>query len=337
MKINQIICIGSSCKDTFFPTEEGIIVDTPNDLMAQKKISFELGAKYKINQVYEAPGGCAANVSQGLARLGIRVGIFTKIGDDDSGKWIINELKKEGVETGLVQWDKNCRTDFSAIIVDTKTKDHIVFWNRDSNEKLEIIPEKISGSEWIFVSALNGDWRSHLDVIIETAKKKNIKIAFNPGQKNIHDDAVKIFQAIKECQILVLNKDEAIEIISQVEYRGNESVNLNSEVFLVKEFFKLGCEAVAITDGSRGAWGCAGQNIYFCPGIKLDAVDTLGAGDAFMGGFLAAYLQERNIQECLQWGAANGSNVAKFYGAKEGLLGKKEIKIKKDYIEVNKI
>jgi sugar/nucleoside kinase (ribokinase family) len=319
----------------FFPTEEGVVTDTPDDLLSQKKIYFELGAKYKIDKVFEAPGGCAANVAQGLSRLGIRTGIFTKIGEDATGKWILDELEKEGIEIDLVQIDKNCQTDFSSIIVDIKTKDHIVFWNRDSNERLEIFPDKISGAEWIFVSALNGDWRNHLDVIMEIAQRRGIKIAFNPGQKNIHDGVKKIFQAIKKCQILILNKDEAIEIISQVEHSGR--VDLNNEKFLLEEFSKLGCEAIVITDGSRGAWAYAGKSFYFCPGIKIDAVDTLGAGDAFTGAFLAAYLHGKDIQECLQWGAANGSNVAKFYGAKEGLLKIKEIDKKIENIKVDNI
>ncbi|TSD02064.1 MAG: PfkB family kinase [Parcubacteria group bacterium Athens0714_25] len=331
--MKQIICIGSSCKDMFFPTAEGVVIETPDDLLAQRKIYFELGAKYKIDRVFEAPGGCAANVAQGLSRLGIKTGIFTKIGADAEGKWIVDELEKEGIETDLVQVDDNCRTDFSSIIVDIATKDHVVFWNRDSNEKLEVLPKKILGAEWIFVSALNGDWHNHLDVIMETSQEKGIKIAFNPGQKNIHDDPEKIFQAIKKSRVLILNKDEAVEIISQIEHSG--SVNLNDEKFLLKEFSKTGCKAIVITDGSRGAWACAGESFYFCPGIKIDTVDTLGAGDAFTGAFLAAYLQEKDIKECLQWGAANGSNVAKFYGAKEGLLKTKEMEIKIKNIKVD--
>lgn len=335
-KKNRIICVGSSCKDIFFPTGDGVVVNTPNDLLSQKKFYLELGAKYKIDQIYEAPGGCAANVAQGLARLGIGVGVLTKIGGDLAGKWVLDELKKEDVDVEFLQIDKKCRTDLSSIIIDTKTRDHIIFWNRDSNEKLEISPEKIPSTEWIFISALNGDWRSHLDIIIEMARKKNIKIALNPGQRNIRDDAKKVLEAIKNSQILILNKDEAIEIISESGYWKGGSINLNDEKFLMEEFLSLGCRAVAITDGSRGAWGSDGENSYFCPGIRVDAVDTLGAGDAFTSGFLAAYLREKNIQECLCWGAANGSSVAKFYGAKGGLLKTNEIEMKIENMEIKK-
>ncbi|HDH07662.1 MAG TPA: carbohydrate kinase family protein, partial [Candidatus Moranbacteria bacterium] len=97
--MNQVICIGSASKDVFFPTARGIITNTPEDLTSQKKISFELGAKYQIEDRYEAPGGVAANVSQGLARLGIKAGCCSKIGDDKLGMWIVDELEKENVDT----------------------------------------------------------------------------------------------------------------------------------------------------------------------------------------------------------------------------------------------
>ncbi len=82
----KIICIGSSSKDIFFPTDEGVILETPEDLTSQRKIAFELGAKFRAEDRYEALGGCAANVAAGLARIGFETEYYTKIGDDDLGK-----------------------------------------------------------------------------------------------------------------------------------------------------------------------------------------------------------------------------------------------------------
>ncbi len=67
-KYPEVICIGSVSQDIFFPTSEGIVIETPEDITAKQKIAFELGGKYKVQDRYEAVGGVAANVSQGLAR-----------------------------------------------------------------------------------------------------------------------------------------------------------------------------------------------------------------------------------------------------------------------------
>jgi sugar/nucleoside kinase (ribokinase family) len=69
--MEKIICIGSSAKDIFFPTNEGKIFETPKDITSQRKIAFELGAKYHIENRFESLGGCAVNVACGLRRLGI--------------------------------------------------------------------------------------------------------------------------------------------------------------------------------------------------------------------------------------------------------------------------
>ena len=71
--MKQVICIGSGSKDIFFPTTEGITQETPDDLTAQKKIIFELGAKYHIDNRFESLGGCAVNQACGLRRLGFVV------------------------------------------------------------------------------------------------------------------------------------------------------------------------------------------------------------------------------------------------------------------------
>jgi len=324
--MNQIICVGSSGKDIFLPTDKGIILDTPEDITSQKKFAFELGAKYQIDNRFEALGGCAANVSAGLAKFEMKVSCYTKIGDDLLGEWIKNELESAGANTSLVQMEKNCRSDLSAIIVNAGSGERTIFFNRDANEKLEIFPEKLKNTDWIFVSALNGEWEKNLDTIIGLVKKEKIKLAFNPGQKNIKDNPQKMIETIKACDLLLLNKDEAIEITNNLKpiySPDRQAINnerLNNEVFLVKKLRELGPEIVVITDGLKGAWASDNKNLFYIQATEDKPVDTTGAGDAFSSAFLAGYLKGKKIEESLKWGAANGGSAVRFYGAIEGLL-----------------
>lgn len=335
--MNEIICIGSSSKDIFFPVGSGVIFDTPEDLTSQKKIAFELGAKFQAKKIFEAPGGCSANVSQGLARLSVKVACYTKIGKDNIGNWIKKELKKEGVSTKLIQTDKKCKSDLSAIIVDKKSKEHLVFFNRDANQKLDLNARKLVRTKRIFISALNGDWEKHFDDILTVSRKNNIKIIFNPGQRNIQDNSRKIIEMIKKSEILVLNKDEAIEILKDnASETDKEAKKINDEKYLIKKLKKYGPKIVVLTDGKNGVWVLEKGSILFAqPEISdNEVVDTLGAGDAFSSGFLAGISNGENIENSLRWGMANSSSVIKHYGAKEGLLKKDEIKNEIENIKI---
>lgn len=331
----KIICIGSSSKDIFFPTLEGVILETPDDLLSQKKITFELGAKYHIDDRYEALGGCAVNVACGLAKLGLDASVYTKIGDDSLGQWILNGLQKENVQTDLVQVEKNILSDLSVAVVDQKSGERTIFCSRDANENLEIIPEKINSAGWLFVSALNGNklesWEQNLNKIIESTGGKS-KMVFNPGPENIKTNPGAVVKACGAVQLLMVNRDEALEIISSLP--GVLVDGSSDEAFLLKELAKLGPGVVTITDGMRGAWAYDGKNILHANAISTKPVETTGAGDAYSSGFLAAHLNGKNIDECLKWGIANSGNSVLFYGAHEGLLDKDKIAEKIKNIEV---
>lgn len=340
--MRQVICIGSTSKDIFLPTAEGVVVDTPEDLTSQKKIAFELGAKFQIENIYEAPGGCAANVSQGLARLDVNVECCGRVGDDDIGKWIISELEKEGVNTGLIQVDSKSKSDSATIIVDQDSKDHIIFFNRDANNKLEIFSEKIKSTEWLFLSALNGDWVKYTEDIMNVVEDDLVRFAFNPGQRNINSDPNAIVRMIESAEILIVNKDEAIEIVMWLLNQKGEEIDsddLNDEVHLINELhgIRFGRTIVALTDGARGAWVSDGETVLHAKSLEKNLVDTLGAGDAFSSGFLSGCIREMDIETCLKRGLANGKNVTRFYGAKEGLLLEDEMIREVKNVKVKKL
>ncbi|HSA08669.1 MAG TPA: carbohydrate kinase family protein, partial [Candidatus Moranbacteria bacterium] len=309
----KIISIGSSTKDVFFPVDGGTVLETPEDLEAQRKVAFELGAKYQLTgDRRETVGGCAANVACGLARLGVKSFCCTRVGNDQTGKWIKDEMAKMGVEADLIQTDEKCQSDLSFIIDHLPSEDRIIFSDRDSNEKLDISAEKMMkvGAEWIFVSSLNGNeeesWENKMDKILQLVKENNLKLIFNPGQKNIKNNPQKVIVAAGQSHILLVNKDEAIEIVSLMTKSSDNK--LNDEKFLVEKTRETGAKIVVITDGIRGAWGFDGKQIFHVDALVRKAVDTTGAGDAFASGFLAAHLKGKNIGEALQWGIINSSN-----------------------------
>lgn len=338
----KIISIGSSTKDVFFPVDSGEVLETPEDLEAQRKLAFELGAKYQISgNRHESVGGCAANVACGLARLEVESFCCTRVGSDQTGEWIKKEMEQMGVEADLIQTDENCQSDLSFIIDHLPSEDRVIFSDRDSNEKLKIPQEKIKemGAEWLFVSSLNGNkeesWEGKIDKILQLVKENNLKLVFNPGQKNIKKNPQKILEVVSQSQILIVNKDEAIEIISSTKQLSDDK--LNDEKILIKKMNELGVKIAVITDGIRGAWGSDGKKILHVAALVRKAVDATGSGDAFTSGFVAAQLKGKSLDESLKWGIINSSNSVTEYGGQAGLLDEKGIILLDDEVKIKSI
>jgi sugar/nucleoside kinase (ribokinase family) len=336
--MSKVLCIGSVTKDIFFPTRQGIVSDTPEDLLSQRKISFELGAKYHIENMCETLGGCPVNVACGLVKLGISASCYAPVGSDSTAEWAQKVLMYMGVDVGLFKIIPNVLSDLSAIVVDEKTGDRVIFSSHTASEKFDIDKNYIKDAEWIFIGDLSGKWESNLETIVAAAEEKKIPFAFNPRGKSIGENVQKIVWAISLCKILFVNKDEAIEIVSLA--KKDNSINeelINDEKYLAEELKDMGAGVVVITDGIRGAGGCDGEKVLHAGALVRKAVDSTGAGDAFASGFFASFLKGNDLGTCLKWGIANSSSSVTEYGGQRGLLAQGDIENVMQDIELKEI
>lgn len=324
--MQYFVCVGSASQDVIFPMKRLAVLNTPEDLTAQKKIMLELGAKYPVEDRFVAPGGCAANVSQGIARLGGNASCMSVLGKDSLGEEVREELDSEGVETGLLQIRKEYKTDLSFVLVDCKGGDRTILYNRDANEHLEIDEIFFREALGVFVGGLYGAWQKNLDRIVAGCARFGVPLFFNPGQGNIAQDIEQVTVGIRASLGVFLNKDEAIEVAMFAEPSWDRE-KFNDERFLLRLIKSLGPAFVSLTDGVRGAWVYDGADILHASVDPVShVVDSTGAGDAYTAAFLAAFSTHKGMSECIQWGIANGRSVVQHYGAKEGLLHVNAIK-----------
>ncbi len=315
--MKKVICIGSALKDIFLPTGDGHVTQTPEDIMAKRKITFELGAKYRIENRFTSAGGGALNVAIGLARLGVSSAPYALIGDDAIGMWIRDILVKNNVKTEMLRQVSKEQTDLSMILVDRKSGERVVFVNRDLQEKLIVDGALMDTQSLLFVSALSGNWQQNYTTIRNAVLTQGATLAYNPGQSNMNDSIDAVYQMIDIAQYLFVNKDEAIQIVAQ---RKHERARLDDTVYLLEQLRAHGAQTVVITAGFAGAWMLHKDAIYFVPSSGARPVDTTGAGDAFTSGVLAAFIHGEMPATACAWGAANAMRVVQFYGSNEGLI-----------------
>jgi sugar/nucleoside kinase (ribokinase family) len=168
--------------------------------------------------------------------------------------------------------------------------------------------------KWFYISSLGGDL-TLLTKIVRVAQEKGIKIALNPGSKEIAAEAkLKAFLAYAE--VLLLNRQEAARLTKHM-FKNKEEI--------LEDVGKLGVKMVAVTEGRKGATLVSGKEKIYQPAVKIKTVEETGAGDAFGCGLVGGLIKGMIPEEALKLGVANGASAAKHFGPKEGLLFEPEI------------
>lgn len=327
----DIVTIGGAVRDITFYTDQGKIFATPQNLTAQRMLGFEYGAKISPTEVYLNLGGGAANSAVSLARLGFKTAIMTRVGKDEAGKEILTKLKKEKVDTKFIQFDSKKPTGFSFILsTDKKEREHIAFMYRGANNLFESSTKNFSQfyCRWFYLASLSGkDWLKNLKTIFNFAAKRNIKVAWNPGNLQLQAGKRILANFLKQTQVLILNKDEAIELVLSGIKLGRKNPNyLNRPLYLLNILREWGPKVIVITNGKNGAWAFEGKKIHQQKIIKVKVVDTTGVGDSFGSSFLAGLIVTKDdVAKALRWGMVNSASVITKIGAQNGLLTKAEL------------
>ncbi len=319
----DFITIGGATEDIVFYTNEGVLIKNKADLLRQELLAFEQGAKVKIQKSLSFFGGGASNSAVNLSGLGFKTSIIANIGDGNRGWRILNNLKSKGVDVSLVSIDKKNDSGFSFIL--NNGKDRIIFTYRGSNDELDLKNDnKILKSENIYITSLSDNWLKILKVIFS----KNKKVYWNPGLREISYGLDKISSFLAQTKILMLNKDEALELVKKTKKFSKLSNsylnNINNLLKIIKEY---GPENIVVTNGLKGSYFFNGNDFYHQKvNSKKRAIDTTGVGDAFNSTFCAFFIKTKgDYKKSLIMAGKNANSLVSFYGAQNGLISLKSL------------
>ena len=351
----KIFTIGGATFDIFIKAHDHAIMQLKDQETSKEFICLNYGGKIKIDEVHETFGGGATNTAVAFARMGFDANFVGKIGSQ-YGERVIDNLKKEGVNTCFVKKTKQDKTAFSTIL-NTFEGDRTVLAYAGANMffNAKDLPIKdLKKADWIFLNHLTEPKSRIPHEVLKILKQNpNIKLAWNPGREQIEAGLNKWKSLLERTEILFLNKEEA-SLFARTPYKlaGNKQDDPKKHIHLPKAFlppyaddvsdimykiFKYNVKNVVITDGKNGAQASDSQRLYFCPAISHKRVDTLGAGDAFASGFTSAVMLGFGLRGALKYATINANSVISYFGAQAGLLSSSEIvkNLKKLDINVN--
>lgn len=321
----DIITIGTATQDVFLKSSEFKYFKDTEHL---KKLGFPmgeagcfaLGSKIEVGDIKVTYGGGAANAAVTFARQGFRTLSFIRVGRDEIGKSIVDNLKKEGIKL-LVTEDKKRKSAYSVILLLPSGERTILVYRGAASEfeKTEIKVTKLN-SKWVYIAP----GRIPISTMIwltEYLKKKGAHIAMNPSGYYVSRGMEKLKPLFKNLDVVILNREEASSL-TKVDYSNERAI--------FRKFDEI-IEGIAVmTEGFRGSLVSDGRYIYRAGVYKeKKLVDRTGAGDAFGSGFVAGLIKTNDIAYALKLGAANATSVVEHIGAQEGILTAKGFREKR--------
>lgn len=273
------------------------------------------GETLTADKYYVNPGGKGANQAVAIAKLGGKVAMIGKVGSDETGDALKNNLKAMGVDESMVT-RADVPSGIAMIIVEGGENRIILYKGANHSVTKADVDEGLK-------NAKPGDALvMQLEIPLETvtyaaavAKRKGMLVLLNPAP------AVPLGEELlKNVDIIAPNETET-EILT--------GVGLDSDVHIalaVKKLYQLGVKRVIITMGSRGSIVAEGQTITPVEPRKVKAVDTTSAGDTFVGATVLRYLDGDTLEDAARFASVASSITVTREGAAQSIPTLEEVK-----------
>lgn len=303
---HDLIAIGDATVDVFLKIHEATIqcqLDRRQCLLCLRyadKIPVE-----DVQQVKAA--GNAANNAVGSARLRVRSALTAMVGNDEAGRGILTELKRNRVATDYVAVDRRHPTNYSTVL-NFRSERTILVYHAPRTYRLPAL----APTRMVYLTSMGEGWERILPSLHRYLRANGTLLAFNPGTYQLRAAFRDLDPLCRAAEVLLVNREEAAHML--------RTRSATAPRALLAGLQKLGPRIVVVTDGPAGSHARHDRDAWFMPSGPNKAVERTGAGDAYSTGFLAALLYGRGVAEALRWGTLNADSVVQTVGPQDGLL-----------------
>ncbi len=286
----------------------------------------QIGSRLEdIASFAKSVGGSPANMAIGSARLGLKSGLVTRVGDEQMGRFVIEQMRREGVAVDGIRTDPQRLTALVLLAVEDEGVSPMIFYRTDCADMAlaeEDIDEAFIASARAVVVTGTHFSRPNSDAaqrkVIRIAKKNGARVAFDIDyrptlwgltghaagfERYVKSDEVsrKLRTIVPDCD-LVVGTEEEIRIAAGEDdvLQALKAIRALSRATIVLKRGPMGCivyerEITTLEDGIVGR------------GFPIEVYNVLGAGDAFMSGFLRGWLKGEPLATAATWANACGA------------------------------
>jgi sulfofructose kinase len=266
-------------------------------------------SKVEIISASVNPGGQVASAMVACRRWGLRARYVGKIGGDAAGKFQAEEMAREGIEAHWIM-ALGCMSQSAFILVDEKSGERTVLWKRDP--RIALRPEELR-SGWIRGARallVDGHDTAAATQAARWAWEANIPVV---GDFDNHYSGVEVL--LEYVDFAITSKDFPERLTSEKDLLKS----------LPRIFAQFKCHLMGAMLGPLGVVAWDDARFILCPGFRVNAVDTTGAGDIFHGAFLYGMVRGMTLEETLEFSCAAAALNCTAVGARGRIATLREI------------
>lgn len=296
----EIACVGILCMDA---------LAKPVDMLPAK------GKLKLVDNITLQIGGCAANVSISLAKIGLQVSVIGKIGNDRLGQILLDTLRTENVEMKGLKVDPSVSTSASLVMISNDSERSIVH-SMGANRYFcfeDIDTDIIRNSRILLIAGtfLMPDFDGHgTEKLLKFAAGHNVLCCMDTAWDSTGEWLNKIEICLPYLDWFMPSYDEACHLSGKTAYDE-----------IAGFFFSKGVKNVIIKLDSQGCFvKPRNERGFIVPSYnKINVKDSSGAGDSFCAGFIAGLYNKWSVRECAMFGNAVGAHCVMEIGTTTGI------------------
>ncbi|MEJ5080658.1 MULTISPECIES: PfkB family carbohydrate kinase [unclassified Ochrobactrum] len=267
--------------------------------------------KYLPREAVEIAAGMASSAASAIARLGGEVALWASAGIDPVGDRAVAELEAEGIDCSHIRRLEGTRTAFSSILVDANGERIIVpFYDRTLASPAEETPPIAAGAYAAVMTDVRWPWAA--ETALRAARDAGI-----PAILDADTAPIELLETLLPLAThIVASEPAAISVTGTTDLR--ECVRILADRYDV---------FTAVTGGADGCYWTEGavKQVFHVPGFKVDAVDTLAAGDVFHGAFAHGLVEGKDMTHIIRFANAAAAIKCARFGGRAGSPSQAEV------------
>lgn len=270
------------------------------------------GETLMASDVNHYGGGKGANQAIAAGRLGGEVSMIGRIGNDEYGNIIYNNLVSSGINVQGVEMNADNPTGTAYINVSDRGENNIVVFS-GANSRLD--PEQINRHEYLFEKAEFCLIQMEIPIetighVIHICKIKGVKLLLNPAP------AQTLNQSLLRDVYMILPNESELDILCP------HGPNIEDKA---RYLYELGVQNVLVTLGSKGSMLLNRDGIQYFSAIYVKPIDTTAAGDSFIGGLAVGLSEKMEASEAISFASVVAGIAVSREGAQASIPDRKTV------------